>query len=226
MRPWIEQLSKSGCLKGNTRKKGECLFLILLSFLNAALLIDPLPFEINTQRTHFFLMEKWFLPDFVGEKTCRSCKIPQLCPRAQNKGMRGSASTGRFKGPISRFGAGRADGSAGHKVDQGKGGKVVHTFVSARSALAACLRLPSLPFLVCSCRVFCISLVRSFKDAVCLHFYLSRSFARRTSQAHRQPAQSAQKRRNGLPLLPLPLAYAVACAAVRETSTETRNSAL
>jgi len=43
-------------------------------------------------------------------------------------------------GTISRFGAGRADVSAGHSVGQEKGGKVVHTFVSARSALAACLR--------------------------------------------------------------------------------------
>jgi len=84
-------------------------------------------------RTH--LMEKWSLSDFVEEKkTCE--KI--LWPRVQNNRMRGLAYTVSFKRHFFSF---RCWSRGRQRWPQRRPGK--GTFVSARYALAACLRRSS-----------------------------------------------------------------------------------
>jgi len=104
------------------------------------------------------LMEKCPCRILCGKKTCRSEKILQLFPRAQNNPMRGLASTARFKGRYFSFRC----CSRGRQRRSGEGGNVVHAFFRARSALAARLRLSSLPLLFFSCRGRATSLFRSF----------------------------------------------------------------
>ena len=169
-------------------------------------------------------MEKCSLSDFVGEKHVDLKKFLQLSPRAHINRNERFTPTGRFKGHYFSFrcwSRGRQRRPQRRPGEQGKGSPHLRFCALCTGFLPATflLRASGSSGNVNKRRP------RRSERAKYRIRGRNRKGVGEKKAAGRQLEQSAQKRRHGLSS-PLPLAYAVACAAVRATSTETRNSAL